>query len=160
MGKRVDELVARLRKGASKTAESLGSLSDAQWQMALYAGPPVWTVRDVLAHFLSAEEMLLRLAQDVAADGPGAPEGFDYDAFNASEQARLANGAPGELLARLATAREATIAWVTGLDEAALDRVGHHPALGEITVEAQLNAIYGHQLLHMRDLQRLLVPLQ
>lgn len=49
MNKRVDGLVARLRKGGRKTAEGFGSLSDDQWEMVLYEGPPVWTVRDLLA---------------------------------------------------------------------------------------------------------------
>jgi hypothetical protein len=153
MTERVDELAARLRRGGRKTAEILGGLSDDQWQMVLYAGPPVWTVRDLLAHFLSAEEALLQLAQDIAAGGPGAPVGFDYHAFNVDEQARLAGIPPRQLLADLAAAREATITWVAGLDEADLDRRGHHPALGEITLEAFTNGFYGHQLLHMRDLQ-------
>lgn len=156
MSEHVEELVARLRKGGRKTEEILGSLSDDQWQMVLYAGPPVWTVRDLLAHFLSAEEALLRLARDIAAGGPGAPVGFDYNAFNADEQARLAGIPPHQLLADLAAAREATIAWVAGLEEADLDRIGHHPALGEITLEAFINGFYGHQLLHMRDLQALM----
>ena len=77
MGERLDELVARLRKGGRKTAELLGGLGDDQWRLVLYEGPPAWTVRDLLAHFLSAEEGLLRLAQDVAAGGPGVPDGFD-----------------------------------------------------------------------------------
>ena len=164
MGERVDKLVGRLSKGARKTAETLGSLSDDQWEVVLYEGPPTWTVRDLLAHFLSAEEGLLRIAQDIAAGGPGALEGFDYDQFNASEQSRLAGLPPDKLLVDLASAREATIAWVVGLDEAdpstgsghGLDRLGRHPALGEITLEIFINAIYGHQLMHMRDLQRLL----
>ena len=42
-----------------------------------------------------------------------------------------------------------------GLDETDLDRTGRHPVLGEITMEDFVNAIYGHQLLHMRDLQAL-----
>lgn len=164
MDKRVDELVARLRKGSHKTAEILSGLGDDQWNQVLYAGPPAWTVRDLLAHFLSAEEGLLRIAQDIAAGGPGAPEDFDYHAFNASEQVRLAGISPRQLLADLAAAREATVAWVAGLGEAEpstrsghpLDRTGHHPALGQITLEVLINAIYGHQLLHMRDLQALL----
>jgi len=158
MDKRVGELVARLRKGARKTAEILGRLDDNQWKMVLYEGPPAWTVRDLLAHFLSAEQGLLRVAQDIAAGGPGAPEGFDYDAFNAAEQDRLAGIPPNQLLTSLTDARQATIAWVTGLDESDLDRTGHHPALGDVTLEVLLNAIYGHQLLHMRDLQALLRP--
>lgn len=156
MGERVDKLVARLRKGGHKTAEVLGSLNDDQWEMVFYEGPPVWTVRDLLAHFLSAEEGLLPVAQDIAAGGPGAPEGFDYDEYNASEQARLANVPPHRLLADLEAARQTTIAWVAELDDADLGRMGHHPALGEITLETFLTAIYGHQLMHVRDLQALL----
>ena len=94
MDKRVDELAARLRKGASKTAEILGGLSDEQWEMVLYEGPPSWTVRDLLAHFLSAEEGLLRIAQDIAAGGPGATE--DFDEYNASEQARQVRETAGD----------------------------------------------------------------
>jgi hypothetical protein len=156
VSERIDELVVRLRRGSHKTAEILGGLSDDQWQMVLYAGPPAWAVRDLLAHFLSAEMALLHIARDIAAGGPGAPEGFDYHAFNADEQEHLAGIPPRQLLADLATAREATIAWVAGLDEADLDRTGHHPALGEITLEAFINGFYGHQLLHMRDLQALM----
>jgi hypothetical protein len=156
MGKRVDDLVARLTKGAGKTAQILGSLSDDQWQMVLYTEPLAWTVRDLAAHFLSAEVALLRLMQDVASGGPGAPEDFNYDAFNSDEQTQLAGLPPRRLLADLVEARAATIAWVSNLNDSDLDRCGRHPALGDITLESFINAIYGHQLMHMRDLQRLL----
>jgi hypothetical protein len=156
MGKRVDGLVARLRKGRHKTAETFSSLSDEQWQTVLYEGPPVWTVRDLLAHFLSAEEELLRIAQDIVAGGEGAPKGFDYDTFNAREQVRLTGLPRDRLLADLTAARQATITWAGELSEQDLDRIGYHPALGEVTLENMINAIYGHQLMHMRDLQALL----
>ena len=156
MGKRVDDLVARLTKGAGKTEQILSSLSDDQWQRVLYTEPLAWTARDVAAHFLSAEVALLRVMQDVASGGPGVPENFNYDDFNSVEQVRLADLPPRRLLADLVEARAATIAWVSKLDEADLDRCGRHPALGDITLEIFVNAIYGHQLMHMRDLQRLL----
>jgi hypothetical protein len=155
MSERVNELVSRLRKGATKTVEILSSLTDDQWKTVLYEEPYPWTVRDLSAHFLSSEVGLLRIMQDIAANGSGAPEGFNYDEFNAQEQARLAGLPPRQLLADLATAREATIAWVAGLSDADLDRVGHHPALGQINLEIFITAIYGHQLMHMRDLLRL-----
>ena len=158
MGKRIDELVARLSKGGHKTGEILGGLTDEQWSQVLYEGPPTWTVRDLLAHFLSAEEGLLHIMQDVATGGPGAPEDFDYNAYNADEQVRLAGVPPHQLLADLAAAREVTIAWAAGLAEADLERTGRHPALGEITLEVFLNAVYGHQLMHVRDLQARLRP--
>ena len=156
MSERVNELVSRLRKGATKTVEILSSLTDDQWKTVLYEEPYPWTVRDLSAHFLSSEVGLLRIMQDIAVKGPGAPEGFNYNEFNAQEQARLAGLPPRQLLADLATAREATIAWVAGLSDADLDRVGHHPALGQINLETFIIAVYGHQLMHMRDLLRLL----
>lgn len=152
MNEKITELTGRLRKGIEKTAAIFGALEPAQWEMVLYPGPPVWTVRDLLAHFLSAEEGLLGLVQDIAAGGRGTPPGFDYDAYNAQEQERLANIPPQRLLADLLAARERTIGWVTGLSEEQLARRGFHPALGELTVEEFIIAIYGHQLMHMREL--------
>jgi hypothetical protein len=37
-----------------------------------------------------------------------------------------------------------------------MNLVGHHPVLGQVNVETLVLSIYGHQLLHMRDLSRLL----
>lgn len=156
MGTRIDDLVARLNKGARKTAEIFNSLTDEQWRQVIYETPSPWTLRDLLAHFLSAEVGLLRIGQDIAAGGPGTPEGFDYDEFNAQEQVRLAGLPPATLLAQLEAARAATLAWLSGLDDADLDRMGRHPALGQVNLETFVNAIYGHQLMHMRDLARLL----
>ena len=157
MGKRVDKLAKRLRGGADSTMELLAGLGDAQWQGVLYEEPHPWTVRDMLAHLLSTEEGLARIARDVAAGGPGAPEGFeDYDHYNAEEQKRLAGTPVERLLSELAATREATIEWVATLDDADLDREGRHPALGLVPLDTLINVIHGHQLMHLRDLKALL----
>jgi hypothetical protein len=150
---RVKSLIAKLEKGIGKTEEILGSLAAEQWSGVLYDVPQGWTVRDLLAHLVSAEGRLLQIAQDVAAGGAGAPPGFDLDAFNAEEQTRLADRSPEELLPALAKARQVTLDWVRTLEDSQLDRKGRHPALGEVTLETMIAAIYGHQLLHMRDLK-------
>jgi hypothetical protein len=152
MSNRTAKLLSRLRKGIAKSQEVFESLEPEEWDVMLYEEPYPWSVRDLLAHFVSAESGLLRLAQDVAAGGPGAPDGFDYDAFNASEQERLAHVPRERLLADLIAARQSTLTWVEELEASALDRTGRHPALGVISVETFINAIYGHQLMHMRDL--------
>jgi len=149
---RIEALIARLEKGRQKTHEIMSRLTPEQWQMVVYTEPYPWTVRDLLAHFFSAEGALLRIAQNVAAGEPGIPEGFDFDAFNAQEHERLAGRPPQELLADLAAARQATLDWLRALPEDSLDCAGQHPVLGQISIEAMLTAIYGHQLLHMRDL--------
>jgi hypothetical protein len=111
-------------------------------------------VRDLIAHLLSAEDGLRRVGQDVASGGPGAPPGIQFDDLNAAEQARLAGVPAAQLMKDLAACREATIEWVATLSEADLDRLGHHPALGEITLEGHVQSIYGHALMHVRDLRR------
>jgi len=150
---RVRALIEKLHKGRAKTLHILGALTPEQWARTIYAGPPTWNARALLAHLLSAEESLLELCQSVAVGGEGVPVGFDYDAYNAQEQARLQAWSPQELLLALDGARRATLAWVRTLSDRELDRLGRHPALGEVTVETMLNAIYGHALVHMRDLQ-------
>lgn len=156
MSDRIDRLLARLRKGIRKSKQVFERVDGEEWELVVYEEPYPWTVRDLLAHLVSAEEGLLRLAQDVAAGGVGAPEGFDYQTFNALEQGRLADVPASVLLRRLGARREETLAWVEELDDSGLDRVGCHPALGEISVETFVDAIYGHQLMHMRDLMRIL----
>lgn len=150
---RIEALLSRLEKGNRKTGEIFGRLTPEQWQRVVYDEPTVWTMRDLLAHFVSAEASLLKLAQDIAAGGAGLPDDFDYDAFNAQEQARLRDQSPQELLRALNAARQETLNWARTLTDAQLDRVGMHPVLGEISLETMLVSIYGHQLFHMRDAQ-------
>jgi hypothetical protein len=150
---RIESLIAKLEKGGIKTREILRSLAAQEWSRIIYDGPPAWNVRDLVAHLVSAEPRLLQIAQDVAVGGPGAPPGFDLDAFNAAEQERLKDTSPEELLSALANPRRVTLDWIRTLEDSQLDRRGRHPALGEITLEVMITAIYGHQLLHMRDLK-------
>lgn len=156
MSDRIERLVARLRKGIARSRDIFEALDPAQRDLVLYETPYPWTVRDLLAHFVSAEEGLLLLAHDVATGGEGAPEGFDYQAFNATEQDRLAYVSWERLLDELLAARQRTLSWVAGLEEEVLDRKGRHPALGQITVETFIDAVYGHQLMHIRDLKQIL----
>ena len=152
---RADELVGKLEKGRQKTFEIFNSLAADQWRLVLY-DRPVWQVRDLLAHFVSAEDQLRHLSKEVASGGSGSPPGFDIDANNAAEQSRLEGRSHPDLMHMLDGSRQETIAWVKTLTAAQLDLVGRHPALGDVTLEIMLKSIYGHQLLHMRDLQRLL----
>ncbi len=150
---RVEALIEKLQKGRAKTLHILGALTPEQWARTVYKGPPSWDARALLVHFLSSEESLLELCRSVAVGREGAPSGFDYDAFNAEEQERFRGWSPQALLLALDDARRATLAWVSTLDDKDLDRLGRHPALGEVTLETMILAMYGHQLVHMRDLQ-------
>ena len=150
---RVEALIVKLDRGGRKTLQALGALAPEGWGAVVYREPHVWDVRDLLAHLLSAEQGLLRVAQDVAVGAGGAPESLDHDVFNAEEQQRLKGRSLQQLLSALAAARRATLVWVGTLDDSQLDRVGRHPGLGQVTLEAILLSMHGHQLLHLRDVQ-------
>ncbi len=155
-GPRVETLVARLEKGGQRTQEILGGLTPQEWELVVYDDPDPWTIRDILAHFVSSEEYLRAMAQDVASGGKGASEMLDLNAVNAAEQERLEERPATELLADLKAERDRTLAWVRSLDDEALDLEGKHPALGYANVEGFINAIYGHHILHMREVQPVL----
>ena len=106
--------------------------------------------------FCISREQLLALAQNVADGGPGAEPGLDINRYNADEQNRLEGQSPPNLLDLLDQERQQTIEWVRTLGEDQLDKIGRHPVLGDVNVETMIGAIYGHQLIHMRDLSRVL----
>jgi hypothetical protein len=151
---RIQDLKNKLERNKVRVLAAFVNSPAGHWDRPVYQTPLRWTARDLLAHFVSTEQAMLRVMQDIAAGGRGAPEDFDYDEFNRREQERLQPDSPEELLRLFGRARDATLEWMGGLREEQLDRRGLHPALGEITVEQMLAAVHGHALLHLRDLPR------
>jgi hypothetical protein len=149
---RIQDLQRKLERNKTLVQRTFAKIQPDGWNQSVYEKPARWTLRDLMAHFVSSEAMLLDLSRDVAGGGRGAPEGFDYEAFNREEQERYRSRTPDELMRMFAEARDATLAWTGSLVEGTLDRKGRHPALGEVTVEGILSAIHGHILLHMREL--------
>src|SRR5512145_633915 len=125
----VEELITKLEKGRQKTLATFSTLTAGQWQQTVYTEPH-WQVRALLAHLVSAENQLLRLAQDTASGGQGAPSGFDIDKYNADEQKRLEGQSEQALLGELEEARHRTMEWVGVLGPDELGKIGYHPALG------------------------------
>ncbi len=149
--KRVPDLIARLEKGRAKTREILNGLKDEEWGTVVYDEPRPWDVRNLIAYFLSTEEEFLRAGEAALAGVGSTYADFDYNFFNAREQKRLQDHESAQLMAGLDRARQATIDWVEQLKDEELEITGTHPALGEITMEALIIAVYAHQLLHMRE---------
>jgi hypothetical protein len=148
-------LITKLEKGRQKTLEIFKALTPEQWQQTIYTEPN-WQVHQILVHFVSAENQLLALAQDAAGGGQGAPAGIDINQYNAGEQKRLEGQSVQDLLDQLDQSRQQTIAWVKTLGSDALDKIGRHPVLGEVSVETLIASMHGHHLMHIRDLSRML----
>ncbi len=149
-------LVERLKAEAEKSVALFSALTDRQWMLPVYAEGAGWTVRSMLAHYVSSERELLRLFADIQNGGPGAHEDFDLDRYNASQQKKMAESSPQELLEQFGLARVEMMAFVSGLSEADLEKQGRHPYLGIMTLGDMIKVVYQHNRLHQRDLREIL----
>lgn len=155
MSNRTALLHKRLLEEGAKTAAYFRSLSPAELEQAIYTAGPGWRARDLLTHLISTEHNIRGLIVSLLAGGPGAPDGFDIDAFNAAATAGPAGDC--EVQVRdFETARAATAELAAGLSDADLDRRGRHPFLGDAPIEDMLKLLYRHTMLHERDARKAL----
>lgn len=153
---RQDLILKRLHDESQKTAAFFRSLNESQLQQQVYTTGPLWRVRDVLAHFVSAERMFALYGRQILAGGPGAPEDFVIDEFNATQVAGLKDIPVAELAAQFEAARAETVSIVSGMADSDFDRIGRHPWFGNVPLENMLKLIYRHTMLHERDARKAL----
>lgn len=149
------KLAERLRKEGLKVIEYFSALTGEQWAAEVYTEGQVWTIRNVLAHFVTSERGLLKLFKRIREGGPGASEDFSIDYYNARQQEKTKDLTPQELLDQFADVRADTVEWVTGLSEADLAVEGRHPFMGQVQLVDMLKMLYLHNQLHFRDFRKL-----
>jgi hypothetical protein len=149
-------LSERLKTEGEKTAAFFSSLTADQWNDLVYTEGAEWTVRSVLAHYVTAEKGFVKLFSDIRDGGPGASEDFDIDRYNASQQQKTRERMPAELLEQFKTIRAEMAAWVASLTEADLQKQGRHPFLGVTTLAEMIKMVYRHNQIHQRDLRKVI----
>ncbi len=152
----VNELAEKLKSEGERFVSIFAGLSDEQWQKEVYTEGTTWTVRNILAHFVTAERGLLKLFENIRQGGLGAADDFSIDRYNASMQARTRELTPQELLEQYKTTRAESIAWTLGLSETDLEKQGRHPFLGVTTIREMIKMLFLHNQLHYRDMKRVL----
>ena len=146
----------RLRDEGDKLLAVFEGLTPAQWQTVIYTDGMTWTIKDLLAHQISAEGEFQYYGRDVLNGGAGAPENFNINAFNNREVAARADRTPEQLLADFRVSRQATIDFVTAIRDDQFALQGRHPFFGMITIEDLFKLIYRHNMMHARDIRRAL----
>ncbi len=147
-------LSERLKSEGKKCAAFFAALRPEQWQIEVYDEGALWTVRSVLAHFVTAERGFLALFESIRAGGKGAAEDFSIDRYNASQQEKTKDVPPAELLAQFDAVRAQMAGWVAGLSQADLYKEGRHPFLGQTTLIEMIKMVYLHNQIHLRDLRK------
>ena len=149
----LEHLQQRLSGEGDKTAAFFAGLAPEAWRAPVYATGPGWKVRQVLAHFVSAERAYLDTMRETVGGGPGVPRDFDIDGFNAVQVEALSALSPSQLLEAFQAVRKQTCEFVGTLQPPDLDRIGYHPWFGEESLRFLLKLIYRHPMLHIRDIR-------
>jgi len=148
-------LAERLTKEGDKVVTYFSALADEQWQAEVYTEGDTWTIRNVLAHFVTSERGLLKLFKSILEGGMGASEDFSIDHYNARQQEKTRGLTPQELLEQFVKVRAETVEWVAGLSQDDLAVEGRHPFMGQVQLVEMLKMLYLHNQLHFRDFRKL-----
>lgn len=156
MNERSEFLSRRLESSRLKTMAFFQQISDAQWQTKIYTEGASWTLQQILAHNVMAEDSMLRLMQNIIAGGEGVREDFDLDAYNEYKVGKMDGMSPEELLLEFDKARQETIKAVSQFGEADLDKTGCHPWLGVACIEEIIKLMFRHNQIHIREIRSVL----
>src|SRR5574339_504814 len=120
----ITELAEKLKSEGEKFVAIFSDIEENQWQKEVYTEGTTWTIRNVLAHFVTSERGLLKLFEQIRQGGAGSPDDFVIDRYNAAMQERTRTATPQELLEQYKEVRAHAIAWVSGLQESELEIAG------------------------------------
>jgi len=148
-------LAERLKKEGEKVVTYFSALTDEQWKTEVYTEGDTWTIRNVLAHFVTSERGLLMLFERICQGGPGSPDDFSIDLYNARQQEKTREMTPQELLKQFVGVRANAVEWVSGLSNDDLVKEGRHPFLGQVQLVEMIKMLYLHNQIHFRDFRKL-----
>ena len=148
------DLAEKLKSEGDRFVSIFSALTDDQWNQEVYTEGSIWTIRNILSHFVTSERGLIKLFEQIRQGGAGSADDFSIDRYNAAMQERTKNLSPQELLEQYKEIRANSIAWVSGLKEEELEITGRHPFLGQTVIREMIKMLYIHNLTHYRDMKK------
>jgi hypothetical protein len=123
-------------------------------RLATPESPGKWSVRHVLAHLADSEVVFAwRLRMILAHERPPI-QGYDQDAW--ANSLRYGDAAPEQSLEAFGALRGWNLRLLKSASPQELQRAGVHSERGEETVEHLMKLYAAHDLLHIRQVQRIL----
>lgn len=152
----VSALADKLKTEGEKWIAIFSGFTDDQWEQEVYTEGTTWTIRNVLAHFVTSERGLLKLFEQIRQGGAGAADDFSIDRYNAAMQERTRELSPAELIEQYKQARDHSVAWVSALKPEELEIKGRHPFLQMTTIREMIKMLYIHNMTHHRDMKKVI----
>ena len=152
----INELADKLKSEGEKIHAIFADLTDEQWETEVYTEDQTWTIRNVLAHFVTSERGLVKLFERIRAGGEGSPDDFSIDRYNARQQEKTQKLSSQELLEQYKAVRADSVAWTLSLQESELEIEGRHPFLEMTSLREMIKMLYLHNIIHYRDMKKVL----
>ena len=152
----VTDLADKLKAEGEKLVAIFSAFSDDQWTQEVYTEGTTWTIRNVLAHFVTSERGLIKLFEQIRQGGTGAADDFSIDRYNTAMQERTKELSPSELIEQYKQVRGHSIVWVSSLKPEELEIVGRHPFLQMTTIREMIKMLYIHNMTHYRDIKKVI----
>jgi hypothetical protein len=156
MADRRTEIIAKLEENLKSTLSFFKSFSSDQLNVQVYTDGAEWTVKQVLAHFITIERSMHWLFKDILSGGSGSPDDFDVDRFNLTQTRKLDSLTVEELIEQFKLVRKGTIDIVRGMTEQDLNREGMHAFHGYGKLERFIIWAYEHVRIHENDIRKAL----
>lgn len=138
-----------------ETPAALNALVDdlTEEQMAQPERSGKWSIRQVLRHLADSELVWAYRLRLVWAQERPQLTGYDQDAW--AKRLDYASTDPFESLSDFAVLRRSNLRLLASASDADLGRVGVHVERGEESVEHMMKLYAGHDLLHLRQIERI-----
>jgi GNAT superfamily N-acetyltransferase len=156
MENRCSQIINGLEANLANSVAFFSRLTPQQLETEVYGGEVKWTARQILAHFATIEGTMHWLFKDIQSGGPGSPPDFDVDRFNRSQVQKLDGHGLTELIEIFESVRKRTIAIVSRMTDADLDREGRHAFHGHGKLDRFIRWACEHVDLHIEDIRKAL----
>lgn len=118
----------------------------------VYSDGLAWSVRQIVAHLVSADTGHNAQAMNAAQGVNIIPEDFDIQRYNKRITEKSAEKTIAESRAALAESRQALLEWLATVDDELLDKQGRHSTLQMMTVEEIIRFGMKHERGHADDI--------
>lgn len=126
-------------------------LSDAALRKPEMAGK--WSILAVMRHMLDSDLVWGYRLHRIAAEDRPEIHGYDQDLW--ADTLHYERDRPDEVIEEFRALRRINMRFLRGLPPAALERVGVHSERGEESIQHLIRMYAGHDLLHLRQIERI-----